>query len=79
MMMMVMMTTLMAMMMVVMIELDLDVCSPKGHILKVFMEIVAGPRCIAGLRLGVHQGGFKGIKCQFLKHVNEEKVENKNG
>ena len=77
MMMMVMMTTLMAMMMVMMIELDLDVGGQKGHILKIFIEIVAGPSCRAGLGLGEHQGGFEAIKCDFLKHVNEENEKNK--
>ena len=75
--MMMMMTTLMTMMMVMMIELDLDAGGQKGHILKVFIEIVAGPSCLAGPALGEHQGGFEAIKCRFLKHVNEEFEKNK--
>ena len=60
-----------------MVKLDLDVGGQNGHILKVFIEIVAGPSCIAGLGLGEHQGGFETIKCQFLKHVNKENEKNK--
>ena len=62
-----------------MMQIGLGRSVQKKSILEAPIEIEWRPGCIAGLRLGVHQGGFKGIKCQFLKHVNEEKVENKNG
>ena len=76
-MMMMVMMMVMTMMMVMMIELDLDVGGQKGHILKVLIEIVAGPSCLAGPTLGEHQGGFEAIKCHFLKHVNKVNERNK--
>ena len=59
-----------------MVKLDLDVGGQNGHILKVFIEIVAGPSCLAGLGLGEHQGGLEGVQCHFLKDVKREHKEN---
>ena len=67
----------MKMMMVMMVVLDLDAGGQKGNILRVFIEIVECPSCLAGPALGEHQSGFEAIKCHFLKHVNEENNKSK--
>ena len=62
-----------------MMQIGLGRSVQKKSILEAPIEIEEPASCLAGLWLGEHQGGFEGIKCQFLKHVNEENIENENG
>ena len=62
-----------------MMQIGLGMEVQNRSILEARIEIEWRTSCIAGLWLGEHQGGFEAIKCHFLKHVNEEKIENENG